>query len=182
MKDNLRLDKSNFKIYKNSGVKKDLIELLLNWEWKFLEEVIDLDLTKKQYDNFNLSVKNIYEEIGYNYKGNWNYSPNELNSFLYELNLITLSYWDYLLYFAFKTKDEQFWYFYISLFEWSNFLDDEELSFANKNEFGKFIKEYIIKQFFDNMKWLEEIKIFIWKNESLTPINNDNFELGQAVI
>lgn len=180
-----RLKTNNaFNIIEKNLFKVDLIELLLNGEWQILEKVIDLDLTKKQYDNFDLSVKKVYEDIWYNYKWKWRYLPNELNNFLYELNLNTFSVWDYLLYFTFKTKDEQYWYFYISLFEWSSFLDDEGLSFSNKYELNKFIKEYIIKEyiikdFFNKMDWLEEIKIFIWKNESVKPINNKNLLIKQ---
>jgi hypothetical protein len=178
MKNILKLRKSVLKSDTNN-TKKDLIELLLNWEWEFLEKFINLNLTKEQYNNFDLLVKNTYSIVWYNYKWKLEYSLTELDIFLYKLSLNTLSFWDYLVYFTFKTEDEQFWYFYISLLEWTTFFDNEDLTFLNKNEFYKFIKKYIIEQFFLKIDGLEEVKTFIWKNESTKPINNTNLELKQ---
>ena len=164
-----------------NNFKKDLIELLLNWELKFLEDYLDMDLTEKQYDNFDVSVRNVYSKLWYNFKWKLIYSDDDIDNLLYELNLKTFSFWDYLLYFTFKTEDEWLWYFYISLLEWTILLNNEDIVFSNKNEFYKFIRKYIIEDFFTKIKWLKEIQVFVWKNETMRPTNNTNRELNKLV-
>ena len=152
-----------------SNQKIELIECLKD---NFLDNYINLNLKKEQYNNFDTMVKKSYSKIWYKLKSFSIYEENNLWNIARKLALDIFSYWDYLIYMSFKTKDEQYWYTHISLLEWANIINNKDLLLTNKQEFLYFIEKLVINNFLLNIDWLKEIKLSVWKKETLKPINN----------